>query len=50
MITTVFLFEVTTNTLLSVKQISFPKKTSVYDKTFENIKAGFDYIEEIDKP
>ena len=48
LLTTIFLFEVTTNTLLSVKQISFPKKTSVYDKTFENIKAGFDYIEEID--
>lgn len=48
LITAIFLFEVTGNTLLSVKQISFPKKTSVYDKTFENIKAGFDYIESID--
>ena len=48
LITTIFLFEVTANTLLSVKQISFPKKTSTYDKTFENMKASFDYIEEID--
>ena len=48
LIVVIFMFEVTANALISVKEISFPKKTSTYDKTFENIKAGFDYIEEID--
>ena len=48
LITAIFLFEVSANTLLSVKQISFPKKVGVYDQTFENIKDSFDYIEQID--
>ncbi len=48
LLTAVFMFEVSANTLLSVKEISFPKKPSTYDETFNSIKSSFDYIESID--
>ena len=48
LITTIFLFEVTANTLLSVREIGFAKKTTTYDETYNDIKETFNYIEKID--
>ncbi len=48
LITVIFIFEVSANTLLAVKEISFAKKASTYDETFNEISNSFNYIEEID--
>lgn len=47
-LSTIFIFEMGANTLVSVKQINYAKKVNEYTESFDGLNQAFEYIETID--